>query len=344
MRICFVDHSTCLEHVRELERKARGGMVTSLFKVSDYLAHAGHDVTVFSDIKSEGCTKFGTKWLHEPYGRFDVLVSNRGVGEGWPQINASHRVLWTHDLPHNGFIKEPKVMGAFDCTVFMSRYAEFIWRRFYRAIGKSAFIPNGVDKTIFYPRQKYPARLIFASAPNRGLDKLPLILDSIRSRLDDGWKYVLSAYSNHSKLHPGEGKDQFDYKEIEDSNVDLEVPVPQETLADKIGQAGLMILPTGYPEICSNVVLQSLACGTPVITTGGLGATPEWVKHRKNGMLTKYQPHDYMIHTVEMVRNIVEVLENKKLHDKLIRGATKTKIHTWSEIGRRWERLLNRFS
>ena len=84
----------------------------------------------------------------------------------------------------------------------------------------------------------------------------------------------MSAYSNLEKMHPGEGEDTFDYKSIEDSNVDLMEPVPQEAFANKLGQAGLMIMPTGYPEICSNVVLQSLASGTPVITTGHLGATP----------------------------------------------------------------------
>ncbi len=342
MRIMFMDRSTKLEHVRELERKARGGMVTSLFKVSDYLAAAGHDVTVFSDIEHEGRTKSGTKWLHEHWGEYDVLVLNRGVGAGYADIKAKRRVLWTHDLPHNGFIMEPKTMAVIDRTVFMSRYAENIWRLFFRDIGKSTFIPNGVDKKIFYPRQKFPASLIFASAPNRGLDKLPLILDSIRSRLDDGWKYVLSAYSSLSKLHPGEGNDTFDYTPIEESAVDLMDPVPQEEFANKLGQAGLMIMPTGYPEICSNVVLQSLASGTPVITTGHLGATVEWVRHRKNGMLTITLPHDYMIHVVEIVRNIVTVLENKRLHDKLIRGAERTKVFTWDEIGAKWEKMLTR--
>jgi glycosyltransferase involved in cell wall biosynthesis len=336
----FMDRSTKLEHVRELERKARGGMVTSLFKVSDYLANAGHDVTVFSDIASTGRTKFGTKWLDEYWGEYDVLVTNRGIGCGYSDIRAKRRILWTHDLPHSGFIPEPKNMMAYDRVVFMSRYAENVWRLFFKTIGKSVFIPNGVDKTIFYPRQKHYDRLIFASAPNRGLDKLPLILDSIRSRLNGG--YALSAYSSLAKLHPGEGEDKFDYTPIEESDVDLMDPVPQDVFANKLGQASLMIMPTGYPEICSNAVLQSLVSGTPVITTGHLGATPEWIKHRKNGMLTISLPHDYMIHVIEMVRNIVTVLESKKLHDRLIRGALKTKVLTWDEVGAKWEKMLKR--
>jgi len=341
MRILFVDKTTQLKTVHDLETKARGGMVASLFHVSDYLASQGHDVTVLSDIESTGVTKAKVKWLHEAWGEYDCLIANRGVGEGYPEIRAKSRVLWTHDLPHNGFIPDPKVMGAFDCTVFMSRYAEAVWRLFYRTIGKSVFIPNGVDKSIFYPRQKFLNTMIYASAPNRGLDNLPLILDSVRSRMGKGgWKYVLNAYSSLSKLHPGEGTDSFDYQPIEESSVDLHDPLPQADFANKLGQAGLMILPSGYPEICSNSVLQALASGTPVITTGWLGATGEWVKHRKNGMLTISLPHDYMVHLVEMVRNAVRVLESEKLHRKLIKGAIRTKVFDWNEIGAKWEKML----
>jgi glycosyltransferase involved in cell wall biosynthesis len=343
MRILFIDRSTKLETVTDLARRARGGMVTSLFKVSDYLATQGHDVTVLSDIKVTGGTRAGVKWLHEVWGTYDALILNRGTGSGYPEIPARRRFLWTHDLPHSGFIPEPKTIKAFACTVFMSQYAERIWRTFYKDIGRSVIIPNGVDKKHFYPRQKDRSYLIYASAPNRGLDKLPLIFDAISARTKR--KLRMRAYSNLSALHPNEvGKgDTFDYKAIQDSGVELLDPLPQEAFADQLGKAGLMILPSGYPEICSNVVLQALASGTPVITTGNLGATHEWVRHGRNGMLTEFQPHDYMVHTVETVRHAVKALETERFHEKLIRGALRTPVFSWDDVGRRWEKLLGRF-
>ena len=342
MRLLFIDRSTQLETVTDLARRPRGGMVSSLFHVTDYLAGRGHDVTVLSDIKSEGRTKAGAKWLHEAFGAYDALVCNRGIGSGYDYISARARVLWTHDLPHNGFMPEPQRIKAFACTVFMSRYAERVWRCFYRDIGKSVLIPNGVNKRLFHPREKDYDVMIYASAPNRGLEQLPLIHDAIRSRV--GRPVRLVAFSNLGALHPNEvGKgDTYDYKAVRESSVELHDPVPQDVLAGRLGQAGLMILPSGYPEICSNIVLQSLASGTPIITTGGLGATPEWVRHRSNGMLTQFLPGDYMIHVVEMVRNAVEVLENRRLHDRLIRNAARTQIYSWQEIGAQWERMLNR--
>ena len=341
MRLLFVDGSTKLETVRDLETKPRGGMVSSLFQVTDYLASQGHEVSVLSDIQTHGQTKAGVSWIDEPTGRYDVLVANRGVGDGFSRINAKVRILWTHDLPHSGFIPEPATAHAFSCVVFMSSYAEEIWRAFYKTLGKSVIIPNGVDKALFRPQSKDPNYLIYASAPNRGLDKLPLIVDSIKTRVRR--PIYCKAFSRLSTLHPNEGTDTFDYKKIEDSDIDLRDPIRQEVFAEEIGKAGLMLLPSGYPEICSNVVLQGLACGTPIITTGNLGATPEWVSHGYNGSLTKYQPHDYMIHTVEMVRNAVEVLEDDEFHASLVRGALKTKVLTWEEVGKKWEKLLNRY-
>jgi glycosyltransferase involved in cell wall biosynthesis len=143
-------------------------------------------------------------------------------------------------------------------------------------------------------------------------------------------------------LHPNEGEDRngLAYKSCEDAGIEVMDPVPQGELARELGRAGLMILPTDYPEICSNAVLQSLACGTPIVTTGRLGATPEWVSS-KNGRLTKFRPQDYMVYQVEMVRGAVEILENERLHRKLIHNAPKTKgLLTWQQVADKWNRMF----
>jgi glycosyltransferase involved in cell wall biosynthesis len=337
MKIIFLDFSTKLKTIKDLESQARGGMVTSLFRVSDALSQLGNEVFVVSDIKNNGMTKAGVIWCAENEGcwlkgeQWDFLVLNRGIGEGYVGINAKHRILWTHDLPHNGFIQEPKMMNVFSGVVFMSRYAEHIWRSFYRTIGRSFFIPNGVDKDLFYPRPKNYEYLIFGSAPNRGLKRLPLIYDAIKSRLSDR-RIIFNAYSNMASMHPNESAMEHDYAQeytkVRECGVDLTDPLPQPEFAKALGHAGLMILPTDYPEICSNSILQSLASGTPVITTGGIGSA--------------LQVHDYMIHTLEMVRNSVKVLENRELHQLMIKGAAKTKIFSWGEIGAQWQKMLKK--
>jgi len=346
MRIAFVDLSTKLETVHDLETRARGGMVTSLFKVSDYLARFA-DVEVLSDIEEAGTTEAGVKWVHEPTSPYDFLITNRGTAGGFDYITARHRILWTHDLPHLGFIPEPRTIKAYAATVFMSRFGERIWRSMYRDIGRSFLIPNGVDKSIFYPRDKDLSYILYASAPNRGLRKLPFLFDCMQARQDRPLKMV--AYSNMEVLHPNEkvtSKDAWRelyeaYNEVSESQVILKDPIPQVELAEEMGRAGLLVMPTEYPEICCNVILQALASGTPVVTTGKIGSQGEWVT-KKNGRLTEWLPHDYMIYVLDFVRKSCEILENEKLHRKLIQGAANTRVYSWDEIGAQWWKMLTK--
>jgi glycosyltransferase involved in cell wall biosynthesis len=344
LKLLFLDFSTKLETIHDLKSRARGGMVSSLFRVPDEMSRRGHEVYVLSDVKEPGQTEAGTKWIIDNPPSVDVLVTNRGVGSGYADIDARHRVLWTHDLPHSGFALDPRTFHAFSRVVFMSGYGERVWRTFYRTIGKSAIIPNGVDRGVFRPADKDLNYLIYISAPNRGLDRLPLIFEAVQARVRRPLR--MRAYSNLAVLHPNEGVDRNDlaYKSCQEAGIELMDPVPQAELARELGRAGLMILPTDYPEICSNAVLQSLACGTPIVTTGGLGATPEWVSKR-NGRLTKFMPHDYMVYQVEMVRGAVEILENERLHRTLIHNAPKTKgILTWQQVADKWDRMLKTLS
>ena len=318
-------------------------MVTSLFKVCDWLSENGFRVQVLSDIEITGVTDSGTEWIDEPEGRYDVLVANRGVGSGYGHIETKKRILWTHDLPHAGFIPNPKTIRAFDVTVFMSFYAKSIWSAFFKTIGKSTYIPNAVDKNLFYfdETEKDLDYLIYASAPNRGVQKLPFIFDGIQSACADR-QLRMNAFSNMSKLHPGEADYEIDYKEFAESDVNLMDPLPQHEFARELRKASIMILPSNYPEICSNAVLQSLAAGTPIVTTGNLGATIEWVGHKKNGMLTQWQPHDYMIYWLEIIRHTKTILDNQRLHQKMMRKAAQSKILTWEENAGLWADLIKK--
>jgi glycosyltransferase involved in cell wall biosynthesis len=356
MRILFTDFSTRLSTIDDLKTRARGGMVSSLFLVPNALSKLNNEVAVFTDIKSGG-TVDGVRWYTvEDYDeivcqRYDFLILNRGIGSGLPEIRAKHRILWTHDLVHGGHAPHPEYLKALSATVFMSRYAEWIWRLHYPQIGKSFRIPNGVDKKVFYPREKDLNYLIYISAPNRGLNRLGMIYESVKAKT--GLPLIMKAFSNMAIMHPG-GKEAEDDVPHEDGgegfgitwqpSIDCGVqifdPLPQPQIAEELGKAGLMILPTGYPEICSNAILQSLVSGTPVVTTGNLGSAPEWIKHGKNGLLTKTHLEDYTVCLIEIMRGTIEILTSKKKHLKMIKNAERTKIKTWEEIGILWASML----
>lgn len=342
-RVLFLDLSTGLGTL-EGYNGAVGGRVGSLRIVSDYLAREGWRVEVLSDC-APGETTAGARWVDRPEGRYDVLVLNRGLGRGYAEIDARHRVLWTHDLPHTGYVQDARHPRMLSGVVYMSRYGRDVWRTAFPSLGRGVIIPNGVDRKLFRPIEKDLDLIVYASAPNRGLSRLPLILDAVRTRSRPD--VYLVAYSNLAKLHPVEVGETDEnaciYAEIVASDVDLRDPIPQPLLAGQLARAGMMILPTGYPEICSNIVLQALSCGVPIVTTGHLGATPEWVSAR-NGSLTRYQPHDYMVYTMEIVRNASAILNDVRRHRSLIDGASRTPVWSWDKVGHAWHKYLSRFS
>lgn len=344
MKILFIDFSTGLDDLRAMQTRGRGGMINSLFKVPDALSQLGHDTYVLSDIQSGGVTPAGTRWWTArefKYLDYDVLVANRGIGDGYPTITAKHRILWTHDLPHLGFIDDPDKMARFDMTVFMSGYADRVWRTHFPFIGKSKTIPNGVDKSIFYPREKDLGKLIYFFHPMRGLKRLPIIVTGVAAKT--ARRIRCDAYSS---IYHGEGTD--DHMEAWAPGFDEEAPelrimpaLPIERIAEEVGTAGLCLMPTGYPEICSNSVLQSLFSGTPIVTTGGLGATPEWVQDGFNGRLTEFTPADYMAYYMEFTRAVIAIINDEGRHREMIECAAQTPgILTWEEVGAKWDLMI----
>jgi glycosyltransferase involved in cell wall biosynthesis len=328
-------------------------MVSSLRILPDVLSQFGCHSTVYAEIDQEGITDAGTVWRNqytEPKEKFDVLIYNRQLSDGYPLIRTKKRVLWTHDLPHPGFIPNPKLLNIINRTVFMSGFAEGIWRTFFPGIKKSVTIPNGVDKDVFYPGEKDLDYIIFCSAPNRGLDWLPFIFSRVRGRTRKS--LYLKAFSNMRLMHPHEQDNRMDnfwvdtdfehvYSDCIANNVEICDPVPQPDLAIELGKASLMIMPTKFPEICSNSILQALASGVPIVTTGdGLGSAHEWIKHGKNGFLTKYHPMHYMACYMEMSRFAEHIIQNEKKHRSMCNRAAKTKVYTWVEIGKKWFKML----
>jgi hypothetical protein len=49
-----------------------------------------------------------------------------------------------------------------------------------------------------------------------------------------------------------------------------------------------------------------------------------------------------MIYQMEIIRHAVEILNDEKLHRRLINGAVNSNIHTWEEIGAQWWKMIKR--
>lgn len=349
-RVIFVDWSTGFDSVDQFFSRPLGGRLTFLRYLPAELCFLGHDCTVLSD--AVGGVVDGVRWLGPSKfdevcdSEYDFLVTMRGTLGGLPEIRAKRRILCIRDLPHYGLCKDPILLNAFSAAVVGSHYGAGVWKEYFQNLPKTYIIPNGVDRDVFYMRKKDFRLAVFASAPNRGLMRLPLIVDMAREKT--GIDFRMCAFSKLGKLHPGEVKKDIyvdghaiDYALMNSGSIEWLDPVSQAELANILGTAAVMIMPTGFPEICSNSVLQSLASGTPVIATGGIGSTPEFISHGVDGFLTRYAPHDYMVYDMEMARLVIKALSDHKMLAKMMSRATNSKkVKTWRAVAESWCRMF----
>jgi glycosyltransferase involved in cell wall biosynthesis len=150
--------------------------------------------------------------------------------------------------------------------------------------GKISVLRNGVDTRLFHPvdRASQRARL--------GLTGTVLLIVGNLLALK-GHDLVLRAlreFSDARLLIIGEGREELNLKRLASAlgigdRVTFLGAMPQEPLAEYYGAADALVLASsreGWP----NVLLEAMACGTPVVSTR-VGGTPEIVAAPEAGVL-----------------------------------------------------------
>lgn len=138
-----------------------------------------------------------------------------------------------------------------DFAIFNSMINKNGWKKHYSIKTNNKTIHNGVDTELFYPRDV-------------GSNNFVLFVGSTHQK---GLSSVIN-YANRHKRHVHIVGDI----EVNHSNITTHNNIPQEELAYLYSEAAVTIHPAKF-ESFGNVVLESLACGTPVVTTKKCGAS-----------------------------------------------------------------------
>ena len=158
-------------------------------------------------------------------------------------------------------------------------------------------IPNGVDLTVFNPMVRREARqlcglpegqtvllTVAGIYEGKGQHAVIDVLPSLIAR------YPNLLYVMVGSPRPGETYERRLHGAIRKRGLDRHVlftgPRPQAELRQWFSAADVSVLATqseGWP----NVLLESLACGTPVVATK-VGGAPEIVRHGEDGVLVPY--------------------------------------------------------
>lgn len=83
--------------------------------------------------------------------------------------------------------------------------------------------------------------------------------------------------------------------------------IPHDELPKYLNELKLLVLPS-YTEGLPNIMLEAMACGTPVLVTQ-VGAIPCVIEHRKNGFILKKNSPECI------AKNILKILNRKDLQE-----------------------------
>lgn len=198
-------------------------------------------------------------------------------------------------------------------------------------------IPNGLDTEVYKPVDKLVAR----AAYNLPQDKRLVLFSAFSATSDKrkGGQYLIRALELMSKTA---WKDKVELVFIGASRPNNASDMGMKVhymghLHDEISQVLLysaadVVVAPSMQENLSNTVMESLACGTPVVAFD-IGGMPDMIDHQANGYLAR--PFD----STDLSAGVMWVLENDERHNLLAQCARKTVMERYT-LGRVAEQYL----
>ncbi|WP_407897014.1 glycosyltransferase family 4 protein [Ferrigenium sp. UT5] len=188
-------------------------------------------------------------------------------------------------------------------------------------------IPNGLDTETYKPLDKVAAR----AAYNLPQDKHLVLFSAFCATSDKrkGNQFLVQALEKMSQAGWGAKTELLVVGASRpESPPDLGMNVHyMGYLHDEISQVLLysaadVVVAPSMQENLSNAVMESLACGTPVVAFD-IGGMPDMIDHQVNGYLAKpFDPND-------LAAGVMWVLENGERHDSLSQRARQTVLERY---------------
>lgn len=189
-------------------------------------------------------------------------------------------------------------------------------------------IPNGIDTEKYKPLDKATARAAYNLPQDKNLILFSAMSASTEKR--KGNQYLMPALLRMSHAGWGSKAELVIIGETEpEIPPDLGMKVHYiGRLHDEISQVMLysaadVVVAPSMQENLSNTVMESLACGTPVVAFN-IGGMPDMIDHQKNGYLAMPFESD------DLARGMMWVLENKDRHKMLSQRARQSVVERYA--------------
>ena len=252
------------------------------------------------------------------------------------------KILWSGDAfdqSSNDVFYDKKIADSMDGFVFKSEWQKDKILEKYYTIDKNkcSVIYNGYNAEYFNNNGVIhnSKRFIHSSVWYRGLknfiDIWPVIIESIPDA-------EIHVFSNTTLYHGIQEQGYYDI--IKDliglPGMILREPVPQKILAHEMKKSYLMLYPnSGFVESSCGSALQSMAVGTPVVTTKRAGLI-ETVG--ESGILIEQSEENWKN---KFAREVISLYRDHKKWEEMVKtGLLKVSDQTWSHKAKVWEDYL----
>ncbi len=323
-----------------------GGSETAVVKIAERFARAGWLVDVYNGAdylegEYEGVGYWDPERLHRDE-ECDVFVSWRDPRAHSLPVQARQKVLWCHDLNYG-----PDVVGdilKWDRVLGVSAWHASMLLDYYDQGGLYVnHVPNGIDLERFAETKKVPFRCVYASSPDRGLDRLLALWPGIHKAEPKSELHVAYGWDNIDKMIAQGRQDLVKFR-TDVTRMLEETPgvvwrgrLPQDELARLYCESYLWLYPCDFLEVSCISAMEAMAGGAVPVATRA-GALPETVGDA--GLLVPGPPQTRAYGSTWP--NVAKgVLTDTKLRlSYAVRGIQRAKGFTWDVAFERWLQVL----
>ncbi len=226
-----------------------------------------------------------------------------------------------------------------DVYIAQSRYVLHLLLDLDIPKSRLKIIPNAINVSTFRPgKEKVENRLLFVGRIEK-YKGLHVLLESLKHIRVPVELLIIGPLVGKSDYHKKVAKLITEINEKTSHKVRYLGPKKSDELVKYYQSASVVIVPS-LSESFGNVILESLACETPVVASS-IGGIPEIISSYKNGILVP--PNN----SVKLANAIQLLLEDEKFRQKLGKQGRKVVIEKYSleivarKILRVYEELLN---
>jgi glycosyltransferase involved in cell wall biosynthesis len=278
-----------------------GGIELIVSLLADGLADAGHEVTLFasggSTTKAELVSPLpqppdpallGNPWYDGYHAissylraqEFDVVHDHAAiVGPSLGALLGGHPPV-VHTL-HGPWTEETRLFySAIDDLVHLVAISE-AQRKDNTDVRYAATVHNGIDVSLYDFCEDKDDYLVYVGRANP--DKGPSVAINVAHRAGLPLKMILKRSEPPERAYFEDA-----IAPLITDDVELHENVTHAEKVEMLGRARAMIFPIRWPEPFGLVMVEAMACGTPVVTTNW-GAAPELVEDGVTG----YRRDDY---------------------------------------------------